>query len=60
MEKITKKVGEEASEPIIAAGKGDKADLRGEAADLLYHLLVLLYQQGLEPADIWDALNHRR
>ena len=60
VEKIAKKVGEEASETIIAAVKGDKAGLQGEAADLLYHLLVLLYQQGLEPADIWDALNHRR
>ena len=60
VEKIAKKVGEEASETIIAAVKGDQAGLQGEAADLLYHLMVLLFQQGLEPADIWQELGKRR
>ena len=60
VEKIAKKVGEEASETIIAAVKGDQAGLQGEAADLLYHLMVLLFQQGLEPADIGQELGKRR
>ena len=54
-EKIAKKVGEEASETIIAAIKGDAAGLAGEAGDLLYHLMVLFYQQGLTPQDVWQA-----
>ena len=40
--KIAQKVGEEATETVIAALTGDAADLTGEAADLLFHLLVLL------------------
>lgn len=40
--KIAQKVGEEAVETVIAALSGDRAALTGEAADLLFHLLVLL------------------
>ncbi|WP_353228363.1 phosphoribosyl-ATP diphosphatase [Novosphingobium sp.] len=40
--KIAQKVGEEATETVIAALTGDAAELTGEAADLLFHLLVLL------------------
>lgn len=58
-EKICKKVGEEASETIIAAMKGDADGLAGEAADLLYHLAVLLYQQGVPMRDVWDVLKKR-
>lgn len=58
-EKICKKVGEEASETIIAAIKGNKTELRYEVADLLYHLLVLLYNQGLTPNDIFAELEKR-
>lgn len=60
VEKICKKVGEEASESIIAAVKGSKDELRYEAADLIYHLLVLLYNQGLTPTDIFAELEKRR
>ena len=59
-EKICKKVGEEASETIIAAMKNDPAALCAEAGDLMYHLLVLLYQQGVTPQQLFDELGHRR
>jgi phosphoribosyl-ATP pyrophosphohydrolase len=42
-----KKLGEEAVEAAIAAVKGDRDGLKGEAADVLYHLLVLLYVTGV-------------
>ncbi len=60
VEKICKKVGEEASETIIAAVKGSKEEVTYEAADLLYHLLVLLYQQGVSPSEVWEELKRRR
>lgn len=60
VEKICKKVGEEASESIIAAVKGNRDELRYEAADLMYHLLVLLYNQKLTPSDIFAELQKRR
>lgn len=60
IEKTCKKVGEEASETIIASIKGSPAETRYEAADLQYHLLVLLFQMGLKPADIWAELAGRR
>ncbi len=60
VEKICKKVGEEASESIIAAVKGSREELRYEAADLVYHLLVLLYNQGLTPMELWAELDKRR
>ena len=60
VEKISKKVGEEASETIIAAIKGSGEELRYEAADLIYHLWVLLAQQGLTPEDIYSELKSRR
>lgn len=59
-EKICKKLGEEASETIIAAMKNDPKELTGEAADLLYHLMVLLYQQGVTLTDVWNELDKRK
>ena len=58
-EKICKKVGEEATETVIAAMKGDADGLAGEAADLLYHLAVLLHQQGVAMRDVWEVLKKR-
>ena len=58
-EKICKKVGEEATETVIAAMKGDADGLAGEAADLLYHLAVLLHQQGVSFRDVWEVLKKR-
>lgn len=60
VEKIAKKIGEEATETVIAAIKGDKDELRYEASDLLYHLLVLMAQQGVTPEEIWTELSSRR
>ena len=60
VEKICKKVGEEASETIIAAMKANKEEVTYEAADLLYHLMVLLYQQGVTLDDVWAEMARRR
>ncbi len=57
-DKILKKVGEEATEVIIAA-KNDNAELRYELADLAYHLLVLMAERGLAPAQIRAELAAR-
>lgn len=46
-EKIAQKVGEEATETVIAALSGDPAKLTSEAADLLFHLLILLENGGV-------------
>ncbi len=58
-EKICKKVGEEATEAVIAAMKNDADGLAGEVADLLYHLAVLLHAQGVEWRDVWEVLKKR-
>jgi len=57
--RIGKKVGEEAVEVVIAAVDGSKTDLVNESADLLYHLLVLWADNGVVPADVWQALAAR-
>jgi len=54
--RIAQKVGEEGVEVALAAVTGDQAALTGEAADLLYHLLVLLRARGLSLADIARTL----
>lgn len=59
VDKILKKVGEEASEVIIAAKNRDPDELKWEAADLLYHLLVLLEEQKLPFTEILKVLNKR-
>ena len=50
--RIAQKVGEEGVETALAAVTADDASLRGEAADLTYHLLVLLRARGLD----WNAV----
>jgi phosphoribosyl-ATP pyrophosphohydrolase/phosphoribosyl-AMP cyclohydrolase len=59
LDKILKKVGEEATETVIAAKNEGTDELRSEAADLLFHLLVLFRQKGLPLADVWSELDHR-
>jgi phosphoribosyl-ATP pyrophosphohydrolase len=54
--KIAQKLGEEAVETVIEAIRGDKDLVVGESADLLYHLLVLWADCGVEPADVWAKL----
>jgi len=60
LDKILKKVGEEASEVIIAAKNRDKGEVVYESSDLLYHLMVLLVEQGVDLADIFFELKSRR
>src|SRR5690349_11757390 len=60
LDKILKKVGEESAETIIAAKNDDDARLTAEAADLVYHLLVLLVARGVSLADIAQELASRR
>lgn len=59
-DKLLKKIGEEATEVVIAAGVHDRDQLRYEAADLVYHLLVTLAREGLTPADLAAELAKRR
>jgi len=60
VDKILKKVGEEAAEVIIAAKNRDPEELKWESADLLYHLLVLLREQKLPLDEVLSALEKRR
>ncbi|WP_245869612.1 phosphoribosyl-ATP diphosphatase, partial [Vibrio fujianensis] len=57
--RISQKVGEEGVEVALAAATGDKAELICESADLIYHLLVLLQDQGLSMSDVIDKLKER-
>lgn len=57
--RISQKVGEEGVEVALAATSGDKAELVCESADLLYHLLVLLQDQGLSLSDVINKLKER-
>ncbi|KJF90334.1 bifunctional phosphoribosyl-AMP cyclohydrolase/phosphoribosyl-ATP diphosphatase HisIE [Photobacterium leiognathi] len=57
--RISQKVGEEGVEVALAATSGDKAELVCESADLIYHLLVLLQDQGLSLLDVTNKLQER-
>lgn len=59
LDKILKKIGEEATEVIVAAKNPDKSELQYETADLLYHLMVLLVEQGVSYDDIKRELASR-
>ncbi len=59
MEKCAKKLGEEAVEVALAAVLGDGKHLTSEAADLLYHLLVVLAAAGIPLADVMAELERR-
>jgi len=56
---IAQKLGEEATETVIAALTGDTAELTAEAADLLFHLLVLLGAKHVALADVLAELDRR-
>lgn len=58
-EKIAQKLGEEAVETVIAALGGDSGKLTGEAADLLFHLLVLLADSNVGIDDVLAELDRR-
>jgi len=57
--KIAQKFGEEAVETVVAALSEGKAELVGESADTLYHLLVLWADCGVEPGQVWTELARR-
>lgn len=59
VDKICKKIGEESAETIIAAKNNDPAELTAEASDLLYHLTVLLTNQGITYRDLFEKLTER-
>jgi phosphoribosyl-AMP cyclohydrolase / phosphoribosyl-ATP pyrophosphohydrolase len=59
VDKIGKKIGEEAAEVIIAAKNSSHDELRYEAADLIYHLMVLMQNQGLPFAEVLTELEKR-
>jgi len=59
LDTILKKVGEEATETVIAAKNGDKEQLIYETADLWFHTLVLLVHQGLGPEKVLSELERR-
>ena len=58
--RIAQKVIEEAGETSIAAIQGDKENLPGEVADLLYHVMVLLASSEVTPQQVWKKLRERR
>ena len=58
-EKCAEKFGEEAIEAIIEAVKGDRTRLTAEAADVLYHLLVMLASRDVSLADVLAELDRR-
>lgn len=59
LDKILKKVGEECAETIIAAKNGVPAETVGEVSDLIYHLMVLLADQGIPLDDVMEELRRR-
>lgn len=59
VKRVAQKVGEEGVECALAGATGEDADLRAEAADLLYHLLVLLRARGIALAEVMDVLAQR-
>lgn len=59
LDKILKKVGEEACEVIIASKGGQTGEISAEIADLFYHIMVLLAQQGMTLNNIYDELKKR-
>lgn len=59
LDAILKKVGEEATETVMAAKDGDAEQVIYETADLWFHTLVLLANQGLGPQQVLDELQRR-
>jgi phosphoribosyl-ATP pyrophosphohydrolase/phosphoribosyl-AMP cyclohydrolase len=59
VKRIAQKVGEEGVETALAGAAGDDTELCDEAADLLFHLAMLLKARGLAIADVMDVLGKR-
>lgn len=60
IDKMCKKVGEEAAEVIIAAKNTSGSELKYEISDLLYHLMVLMVEQGVTWEQVFTELEGRR
>ena len=58
-EAMVKKIGEEATEAVMAAMDGDKIRLTAEIADLWFHCLIVLVRNGLGPEDVFAELARR-
>ena len=59
LDSILKKIGEEATETVMAAKDGDAEKIIYETADLWFHTMVLLAHQGLSPNDVLNELDRR-
>jgi phosphoribosyl-ATP pyrophosphohydrolase len=59
LDAILKKIGEEATETVLAAKDGDKKKIVYETADLWFHSMVMLADQGLGPDDVLQELQRR-
>jgi phosphoribosyl-ATP pyrophosphohydrolase len=59
LDTILKKIGEEATETVIAAKDGNKEQIVYETADLWFHCMVMLADQGLSPDDVLNELQRR-
>ena len=59
LDAILKKIGEEATETVMAAKDGARDKIVHETADLWFHTLIMLAQQGLGPQDVLDELDRR-
>lgn len=59
LDAILKKIGEEATETVLAAKSGERAKIIHETADLWFHTLIMLAQTGLKPDDILSELERR-
>jgi len=60
VEKVAQKVVEEAGEVAIAGVTNKKSELASEMADLIYHTLVLMASNNINPEDVWSVLRDRR
>jgi len=59
-DRIIQKVGEEATEVVIAAKNRRKKEIISEVADLLFHVLIMLASLDIQPKDIFDELERRK
>ncbi len=58
-DEMLKKIGEEATEVILASKSGDSRQLINELADLWFHCLVLMAEEGIDHSDIFRELENR-
>ncbi|MDD5240450.1 MAG: phosphoribosyl-ATP diphosphatase [Sulfuricella sp.] len=59
LDSILKKIGEEATETVVAAKNGDRQQIVYETADLWFHCMVMLASQGVRPEEVLDELARR-